>query len=558
MFGWQTSARTPAQKQLGDVLFNENVHVLSSFELNRIASLSYGDDVCDEIFEMLEELQRSPLDHSVLTLQKSLVVTRHILIYGSEKCVNSAIALQRGVEALLEYNTVLMAQKKQGAAAFFHSLKGGGVDKGFPVREAAQKVYPLMVDTAKLRELRNSKADPNSLVPVGSDAVAFVSDDVRHFMLQKRIEEQYKLHTKSNLASESGGFGAGYASRDGKSVVGAAHGLEEMIKQAEIANRKFKDEGKTGDYALPNLSDFSDYAPPSSRQAANSKANKNNDLLGVNPQQGTAGSGDLLDFSSEMSQPRAEAAIKEVDLLGDMGGGGTADFFGTTATSDTVSIHLHAAPTSSGSGLLDFGATLAKASTDPFVPARSVGNDAVGGIANSLLGLNVSENVSSLQNIAEPPAKVAAAANMGNLIMSSNSDRFAALDSMEVPNTVNSSYKLSAKESENRLLGQSTFGSIAGPASNGVAPIASSSGLTTDMGFAKPGTSVNAIDPSSFSSVGSGLKVAQRLVPSYDMNLFADKDDGGDFGMAMGGAMGAGLEPSAPAPGAPPPPPPPC
>ena len=128
MFGFAPKCPTPTQKALGDVLNNDSVHVLSSFELNRIASLTYGEDVCEEIFEMLEEIQRNPMDHSLLTLQKSLVVTRHVMIYGSEKTVNSALALQRGVEALLEYNTVLMAQKLQGAAAFMHRLKGGSVD----------------------------------------------------------------------------------------------------------------------------------------------------------------------------------------------------------------------------------------------------------------------------------------------------------------------------------------------------------------------------------------------------------------------------------------------
>ena len=120
---------TPAQKHMADVLFNEQLHVLSSFELNRIASLTYGDEVCDEIFEILEQVQRRPMENTILTVQKSLVITKHVLVYGSEKCVNSALALQRSVEALLEFNTVLWAQKLQGAAAVMYRLKGGGVDK---------------------------------------------------------------------------------------------------------------------------------------------------------------------------------------------------------------------------------------------------------------------------------------------------------------------------------------------------------------------------------------------------------------------------------------------
>lgn len=84
MFGWNPKQPSPAQRAVGDVLFNDSVHVLSTFDLNRIASLTYGDDVCDEIFEMLEGIQRHPLDHSILTVQKSLVITKHVLIYGSE------------------------------------------------------------------------------------------------------------------------------------------------------------------------------------------------------------------------------------------------------------------------------------------------------------------------------------------------------------------------------------------------------------------------------------------------------------------------------------------
>ena len=129
MFGWGPKPPTPAQRHLNEVLTNESVHVLSTFELNRLASLTYGDEVCEEIFEMLEQIQAKPMEYSILTVQKSLVVTKHILTYGSEKCVNSAIALQRGVETLLEFNTVLWAQKMQGAAALMYKLKGGGVDQ---------------------------------------------------------------------------------------------------------------------------------------------------------------------------------------------------------------------------------------------------------------------------------------------------------------------------------------------------------------------------------------------------------------------------------------------
>ena len=127
---------TQAEKQLKPILLAESIHVLSSFELNQIASLSYGDLVCDEIFEMMEKMFSKPLEYTPLTLQKSLVVLKHLLIYGSEKCVNSGYGLMAFVDNLTKFNTVLLAHQQQGTMAFFQRIQGGGVDKGGPVREA--------------------------------------------------------------------------------------------------------------------------------------------------------------------------------------------------------------------------------------------------------------------------------------------------------------------------------------------------------------------------------------------------------------------------------------
>lgn len=602
MFGWNPKLPTPSQRQVGEVLFNDNVHVLSSFELNRVASLTYGDDVCDEIYEMLEGIMRNAMDHSVLTVQKSLVITYHIIVYGSGKCVNSSIGLQRGVETLLEFNTVLWAQKLQGAAAMMYRLKGGGVDKGYPVREAAQKVFPLMLDLPKLRELRNSKADPNSLVPIGNDRVAFVSDDVRHFMLKKRIQEQYHLNTKSNLVKDAGGFGAGYESKDGKSVVGAAHGLEEMIKQAEIANRKFTDEGRSGEYNLPKMSDFSDYTAPNATTNNNRSNSNNNTQFGANLQQGTTAVADLLDFSAAVSQPHTGAAA-EVDFFGGMGVGGTGDLLGTGAASDTITISLNAAPTPvGGGGLLDFGASpagvapAADISLDPFAHVGGLldmgsptpvlsGSDALGGVSNSMLSLDISSGTPKEEHqlteaaltstpamtmaMMAPDAKqsvMGGGSMMGSSVMSSNSDRFAALDCMDMPAPMSGSSLLSAKEAENRLLGQSSFSSAPPPNPS------MSMGDMTIPTFAMPGGSVTTENAASeFASLpgagdgadlmagGSGLKVAQTMSTapmssSWEGAAVAGGHD--DDGFMMGGTMGAGLEPQAPAPCAPPPPPP--
>jgi hypothetical protein len=81
---------TPAEKQLRPLLSDEAIHVLSTFELNQIASLTFNDLVCDEIFELIEKICSKPLGHTPLTIQKTLVVTKHILVYGQEKSVNHA------------------------------------------------------------------------------------------------------------------------------------------------------------------------------------------------------------------------------------------------------------------------------------------------------------------------------------------------------------------------------------------------------------------------------------------------------------------------------------
>lgn len=516
MFRWGSKVPSPAQQHIGGVLFNDGMHVLSSFELNRIASLTYGDEVCDDIFEILEQVQSRPMEHSVLTVQKSLVITKHIMIYGSEKCVNSTLSLQRGVEGLLEFNTVLWAQQLQGAAAMMHRLKGGGVDKGYPVREAAKEVWPLMMDLNKLRELRNNSADPNSLVPIGNSKVAFLSDEVRHYMLKKRIQEQYNLQTKSNLVKAQGGFGSGYASKDGKMVVGAAHGLEEMVKQAEIANRKFSDTGNVEKYDVPDLNEI--MAMPKGGRTPNNvpaTASTNFDLLGggevgpvnVDPQKGPTVFGDLLDFSSGPTQPQAgntcfgrdpleagaSASSGSADLFGTASFGGTGDLLGTGMsaltlenTSNLLDPHPTATKSLASNGLLDLASPLVSTgqhftSSDLLdfgaAPVPTGKQEATVALAEPMSLLSMSEQTATLggndlsglggadpllraprTTEEAPKSKVIGRSLVGGSILNpSNEDRFAALDSLEVPAARIASRNMSAKEAESRLLGQTSL-----------------------------------------------------------------------------------------------------
>lgn len=42
-----------AQRLVAPYLYDDSVQLMSSFEMNKIASLTYGDECCDQIFELL-------------------------------------------------------------------------------------------------------------------------------------------------------------------------------------------------------------------------------------------------------------------------------------------------------------------------------------------------------------------------------------------------------------------------------------------------------------------------------------------------------------------------
>ena len=67
---------TPAEKQVKALLFDEAIQVLSTFELNQVASLTYGELVCDQIFEIIENVVAQPMNYTPLSVQKSLVITK--------------------------------------------------------------------------------------------------------------------------------------------------------------------------------------------------------------------------------------------------------------------------------------------------------------------------------------------------------------------------------------------------------------------------------------------------------------------------------------------------
>lgn len=353
MFG--NKRRSDAEKIISGLLYNDSVHVISSFELNQIATLTYGELVCDDIFECLQHAMVRYVENSPLALHKSLAIAKHVLIYGAEKAVSSVIGLRAVLDELLKYNTVLLEANKQGLGGIFQRIKGGGVDKGGPVRELAKQILMLLNDVHRLREVRNSSADPDSLVPVGSNKVAYLSDDVRLFLLKKKMQNQQQgVRIKSNLAKPSGGFGGGYNTGDGENqVIGAAHGLEEMMRMAKKEKKKYSDSSmSTHKYNVPDIlvesnKDYiTDYNTPDYTGNTNNSQNEGNN-----------GVADLLDFGapppSSAIDFMAPTATTKQDLLG-LGGGGGRNIFSPTAD------------------LLDFG------STAPVVPTNKVANQ--GGI----------------------------------------------------------------------------------------------------------------------------------------------------------------------------------
>lgn len=488
-----------AQVKLSELLLDEAMQVISSFELNQIASLTYGEIVCDEIFEFLEEILAHPFDHSPLCLQKALVVTKHVLTYGSEKTVNSAWSLGRYINNLREYNTVLIAQQRQGPDALWHRIKGGGVDKGFSVREVAEELHTLLQSREQIQILRHAKADPNSLVPVGDDKIAFASDEVRHYLLMKRLDEQRLMHTKSNLKKERGGFGGGYQARDGKQVVGAAHSLEEMMARANREKQKFSDDG-----------------PICSQQQQ-----------------------DYLTGSYE--QPIAQAAVPEVDLL---------DF------SEPVSASAPAAAASTD----PFGTTDLLGASQSSVAAGTAGMSSLDAMTDLLSLMTMAAPAPAPQaNIeAQPLSDVHDSfAPVPVAVMNSNVDRFAALDALASNDVKSSGSILTGLEAQNRILG--TFNlketnELKKQVENGESVDASEPTKSQTISSLRGNSAAMTYGPSPVEEYVQPDFAGISMGASYgDPGV----DDDGENGFIMGGVPGSGLEPVAPPPADAPPPPPP-
>lgn len=532
--------------KLATLLLDEYVQVLSSFELNQIASLTYGTEVCDEIFEMLEEVLGKPLDYTTLALQKSLVVAKHILIYGSEECVRNSIALGRLVEPLQIYNTVLLQQQRQGATALFYRIKGGGVDKGYPVREAAKQFYDLVANPDQVHHLRHTHADPNSLVPVGDDKVVFVTDEVRLYLLKKRMDEQQRIQAKSNLAKAEDGFGGGYMSKDGKAVVGAAHGIEEMLAKDKREKMKYRDDGVTPYQAPKELLDDA--------RAAAAVGGVDDLLSSTTTASSVAAPRDLLDFSSS---PQPTKAAVSVDLLGhDLLGSGSTPLNGsTTATGDLLLGggggggldllgvgHSHTNGGSrNGNGVVDFlgvttTSTTTAAMSSSTTTAMTSPLDLLG--MPPTIGTNVPPSQTTTVNIGNSIFNVHNTNSNGSQkasIMSSGAaDPFSALDALGVPASKPTSTHLFAgvADAEQRSLGLAAAKD----------PLLEINGLPADM------TKLSLINSNMNNNKPIVDSLSGHSMPKWggimdDGGMSSDSESHGFGGAILGGGGGTAMKP---------------
>ena len=480
--------------------------------------------------------------------------------------------------------------------SFFQSLQGGAVDKGGPVRDSSREILMLLGNVHELRRLRISSASQDSLVPVGDNGQAgFISDEVKLDVLKRRMAEEQRVRIQSNLKKSQGGFGGGYASKDGRSVVGAAHGIEEMIKMANKCGSKtskFSDDGLPHQKTQEEII-LEELKAEADAEKAKRKATPTADLLGGSsfgayahalPQAHAAPSPDidLLDFGGGSSS--AGANHTSVTTGGLRGGGavssdpfGLASAYNTTnasvATSTNTTIYSAASttastPTLASSSLLDFSVQ-----NDPFAPMAaapnpnpSVTNDSTGlmSMGMAMNQSNYNNNNNHMMSTMQPPMQQQMtnpptndlASGMGSMslsgtaaptsnIMASNEDRYSALDALAAaaPTTAQD-----AKDAEARLLGF-------GPSSSNNVSASANPTMSMGMSMASPPSI-----PEPMTAPGSGQVAAAYGTPptnnsNNNNNGNGDGDD--DIPWLMGGRSGMGLEPVGPVPTAPPPPPPP-
>jgi ENTH domain len=533
------------EQRIAVLLYDESVQVISTFELNQLASLTYHEgsfltsskrDMIDILLEHLEQIMTSPVNYSIVSVQKAVVVTKHLLLHCAEKVVPCIIQqLGRSIDMLRTYNTVLAAQQQSSSTAWLLRLKGGGVDSAGPVRELSEQIFCLISNTQRLQFERCSSADPNSLVPVGDRRqVAFVTDELRLEQLKKRMQEEQAIITRSNLAKASDGFGSGYMSANGKTVVGAAHGIEEMIKQKQKEEQRFSDESSRTGTTSSSLgtTQFSEYlAPDLFSQVVTSQENPvviEADLLSLNhtgsiapPLQNV----DLLDFEQSAASsfvPQARTTQQHPDLLVE-----PALCSGTSSAPQLATL--------TSGNFYHQNCTWHNHSPVPSLPLAPNAMDPcrTSSIADSSGQSVFSSFVANHQTELHP-----------------NVDRFAALDALAVGGmSSNGTPTASAKSSVATAFADLNFFATK---TNVGSPLHGFAGLNTSTlpesatptHYAVP--NANVAPSTLYSSVTSSIRVGQQFG--------GDHPENDDHGFVMGGVSGTGLDPIGQAPSSAPPP----
>jgi hypothetical protein len=544
------------EQRLAVLLYDDSVQVISTFELNQLASLTYHEsmvitsstDMTEILLDNLEQIQKSPIQYSTISVQKCLVVTEHILLYGAEKviaCVRQQ--LLRYIQELTEYNTVLLSAQHE---SWLFKLKGGGVDQGGPVREIAQRILSYFPNNHQLLYAERQRLASNeSLVPIGDkQQVGFCTDKVRYEILQRKIRQQNAL--KSNLKKDDNAFGAGYASRDGKTVVGAAHGIEEMLAMQKKHEQKFRDDSQTLNEESSNNT-FQEYQAPDLLEFAtlpNTTAAVSSSSI---PPSAIAPVVDLLDLGTS---PLENGATIGLDNTADMLLWGSneensvvtsTEIFNTAAT--TTTIKMPSDP---------FDAITSTITTATDTNQRTNADAVVGDLALLAGSMSLHQPLYTTNN---------------NGIHSTSSHLWNNTSSIPVRNntptttTTKNTYSLAPTDPFDALDGLTTTSAI--PQSRMTAlgvsappPVPSASfvqGTPAWTGSVCSNTmSIAPQVPLPPTAITSSIQISAPLAPLSGASGNKDDDDNG-FGMAMGGAMGMGLQPVGSAPAAPPPPPPP-
>lgn len=387
---------TPIQTLLAASLYDDGLQYMSTLEMNRAASFTYGyrvssttntnninllgdaaiiaspivtqgESVAVEMWQVVLDLTLMKYtQHSVLALTKTIHLIQHVLLHGAESCIMDGELLFRiemAVEPLRNLNTALIEQKmveeilnsegrargendivlsSEGvgqqlaqlgtrASAALFKIRGGSVDRGHPVRMAANKLHGMVSNPNNLRQLRmhqQQQSPADSLVPIGSaKQVGYITDEGRYKVLQAKMaaeerqlkqsqlqEQQRFRQTRSNLAGSSAtdSFGGGYSS-NGKLVVGAAHSLHDMIESAkyELEQHKVKQQQKIA--SLKN--GYSDNPLARAQQLAELERTTNieSDPEYIKKKKALE---DALEYLEEMQRLEQDKNVGVADLLG--------------------------------------------------------------------------------------------------------------------------------------------------------------------------------------------------------------------------------------------------